>query len=40
MVGLEMVITSIHSLGLEAAQGLYMTEAFYWDLNDRTRARS
>jgi branched-chain amino acid transport system substrate-binding protein len=27
-------------LGLERAQGLNLTEAFYWDLNDRTRAFS
>jgi branched-chain amino acid transport system substrate-binding protein len=40
VVGLVMVITNIHSLGLEAAQGLYLTETFYWDLNDRTRALS
>ncbi len=25
-------------MGLELAQGLYLTESFYWDLNDRTRA--
>jgi branched-chain amino acid transport system substrate-binding protein len=30
-------ITDVHSLGLEVAQGLYLTEAFYWDLNDQTR---
>ena len=28
----------VHSLGLETAQGLRLTEAYYWDLNDRTRA--
>jgi branched-chain amino acid transport system substrate-binding protein len=28
----------IHSLGLRSAQGLVLTEAFYWDLNDETRA--
>jgi branched-chain amino acid transport system substrate-binding protein len=33
-----MFITEVHSLGLEAAQGLVLTETFYWDLNDRTRA--
>jgi branched-chain amino acid transport system substrate-binding protein len=33
-------INNIHSLGLETAQGLYLTEAFYWDLNDDTRAFS
>jgi branched-chain amino acid transport system substrate-binding protein len=40
IVGLVMVISNVHSLGLEAAQGLYFTETFYWDLNDRTRALS
>jgi branched-chain amino acid transport system substrate-binding protein len=30
--------SNVHALGLEEAQGLRMTEAFYWDLNDRTRA--
>ena len=33
-------ITDIEALGLEAAQGLYLTEAFYWDLNEATRAWS
>jgi branched-chain amino acid transport system substrate-binding protein len=33
-------ITNIHSLGLKIAQGLYLTEPFYWDLNDDTRAWS
>ena len=40
VVGLVMVITNIHALGLAAAQGLYLTETFYWDLNPRTRALS
>jgi branched-chain amino acid transport system substrate-binding protein len=31
-------ITDIHALGLDAAQGLYLTTGWYWDLNDRTRA--
>jgi branched-chain amino acid transport system substrate-binding protein len=30
-------ITDVHALGLETAQGLLVTEAFYWDLNDDTR---
>lgn len=38
VVGLAMLITDVHAIGLEAAQGLFVTEAFYWDLNDRTRA--
>ena len=35
---LEAFITDIHALGLETAQGLYLTTAWYWDLNDKTRA--
>ncbi|MDE2379764.1 ABC transporter substrate-binding protein [Bradyrhizobium sp.] len=31
-------ISDIHSLGLKAAQGLYLTTGWYWDLNDKTRA--
>ncbi len=31
-------LSDIHALGLAAAQGLQVTEAFYWDLNDATRA--
>jgi branched-chain amino acid transport system substrate-binding protein len=31
-------ITDIHSLGLQVAQGLYLTASWYWDLNDETRA--
>ena len=31
-------IQVIHSLGLDTAQGLLLTESFYWDLNPRTRA--
>jgi branched-chain amino acid transport system substrate-binding protein len=30
-------ITDIHSLGLQTAQGLFLTTAWYWDLNDETR---
>ena len=33
-------ITDIDSIGLDTAQGLLLTEAFYWDLNDETRAFS
>src|SRR6201996_4948211 len=33
-------ITDIDGVGLETAQGLILTEAFYWDLNDETRAFS
>jgi branched-chain amino acid transport system substrate-binding protein len=35
---LLMGVMDIHALGLESAQGLLLTESFYWNLNDRTRA--
>src|SRR5215468_1804821 len=38
LAGLLVFLTDIHSLGLPTAQGLIFTEAFYWDLNDKTRA--
>ena len=38
LAGLLVFITDVHALGLEKAQGLIMTETFYWDTNDRTRA--
>lgn len=38
LTGLFTQITDVDALGLEAAQGLLLTEAFYWDLNDATRA--
>lgn len=38
LAALLMQLTDVHALGLPAAQGLYMTEAFYWDLNAGTRA--
>jgi branched-chain amino acid transport system substrate-binding protein len=31
-------ISDIHALGLQTAQGLYLTAAWYWDLDDKTRA--
>jgi branched-chain amino acid transport system substrate-binding protein len=37
-VALVAFINNIHSLGLETAQGLYLTTSWYWDLNDETRA--
>ena len=33
-----MFISDVNGLGLQTAQGLVLTESFYWDLNDRTRA--
>jgi branched-chain amino acid transport system substrate-binding protein len=38
LAGLLVFVTDVHSLGLEVAQGLVVTESFYWDLNDKTRA--
>jgi len=35
---LLLFITDVHSLGIQACNGLTTTETFYWDLNDRTRA--
>ena len=40
LAALFLQITDIDSLGLAAAQGLFLSEAFYWDLNDLTRAFS
>jgi branched-chain amino acid transport system substrate-binding protein len=38
--GLLVTIHNINSLGLQLAQGLYLTTAWYWDTNDETRAFS
>ena len=38
LAALLMFIQDVGALGLPTAQGLVMTESFYWDLNDRTRA--
>ena len=40
LAGLLVFISDVNSLTLERAQGLRLTEAFYWDLNDKTRAFS
>ncbi|MES2423290.1 MAG: ABC transporter substrate-binding protein [Pseudomonadota bacterium] len=40
LAGLLMFITDVHSLGLKTTQNMYLTEGFYWDLNDDTRAWS
>jgi branched-chain amino acid transport system substrate-binding protein len=37
LAGLLVFISDIHSLGLGVTQGMYVTEAWYWDLNDETR---
>jgi branched-chain amino acid transport system substrate-binding protein len=38
LAGLFTQITDVDALGLKAAQGLIVTESFYWDLSDATRA--
>jgi branched-chain amino acid transport system substrate-binding protein len=40
LIALLLEITDVHSLGLKAAQGLIMTDAFYWDRDDESRAFS
>ncbi|MDW3683499.1 ABC transporter substrate-binding protein [Cupriavidus sp. CV2] len=40
LAGLHMFISDIHSLGLQAAQGMMLTTSFYWDRDDATRAWS
>lgn len=40
LAGLLLFLTDIHSLGLDIAQGIVLTDSFYWDMNDRTRAFS
>ncbi|MER8482691.1 ABC transporter substrate-binding protein [Mesorhizobium sp. M1322] len=37
LAALLMFINDVHALGLEVAQGLVLTGAFYWDKNDQTR---
>jgi len=38
IVGLLTYISDVHSLGLQNAQGLLLASAFYWDMNEETRA--
>jgi branched-chain amino acid transport system substrate-binding protein len=38
LVGLVIVITDIHAMGLKGAQGLIATTAYYWDRDDGSRA--
>jgi branched-chain amino acid transport system substrate-binding protein len=40
LAGLLVFISDVHALGLQAAQGLVLTESFYWDKDDGTRAWS
>ena len=38
LAGLLVFLTDVHGLGLQTAQGLIMTEAWYWDMTDANRA--
>jgi branched-chain amino acid transport system substrate-binding protein len=40
LAGLLLFLSDVHSLGLQVAQGILLTDSFYWDMNDRTRAFS
>jgi branched-chain amino acid transport system substrate-binding protein len=40
LAGLLMFLTDIHSLGLNATKGMYLTDSWYWNQNDETRAWS
>jgi branched-chain amino acid transport system substrate-binding protein len=40
LIALLMEITDVHALGPKETQGLIATDAFYWDMNDETRAFS
>ncbi|MEH2478035.1 branched-chain amino acid transport system substrate-binding protein [Nitrobacteraceae bacterium AZCC 2146] len=38
LVGFATVINDVHGLGLQSGQNMYLSEGFYWDMNDETRA--
>ena len=38
LAALLMLLTDVHAVGLKTAQGLYLTEGWYWDMNPETRA--
>jgi branched-chain amino acid transport system substrate-binding protein len=38
LVGFLVFINDVHGMGLKVAQGLLLTEAFYWDMDEDTRA--
>ena len=40
LAALLFFITDVHTVGLPNAEGLLLTEAFYWDLNENTRTWS
>ena len=37
LAGLLIFVSDIHAMGLQATQGLYVAEGFYWDQNEDTR---
>jgi branched-chain amino acid transport system substrate-binding protein len=37
LAGMLMFITDVHSLGLPMTQGMFLTDGWYWDMNDGTR---
>ena len=38
LAAMLMMVTDVHALGLKTAQGLYLTEGWYWDMNEENRA--
>jgi len=40
LAGLLMFINDVHSLGLKATQGMYLTDSWYWNRDAETRAWS
>ncbi len=40
LAGMIMFINDIHAMGLPAAQGMYLTDSWYWNASDETRAWS
>jgi branched-chain amino acid transport system substrate-binding protein len=40
LAGLLLFLSDVHSLGLDTAQGIVLTDSFYWDMNERARAFS
>jgi branched-chain amino acid transport system substrate-binding protein len=40
IAGLLVFINDVHTLGLNATQGMYLTDGWYWDMNADTRAWS
>src|SRR5580765_8365981 len=37
LAGLLLTLAEVHGLGLQASQGLVLTEAYYWDRDDKSR---